>query len=198
MKGGRGTKERKRAQKAVPPSRERDTPMGCVAALLVYVVLFLVLWAKTKHAAFLVVSVPGIAIALYLAGRFLYGRVLLALVRLRWTPRGVACLIIHSESPRWAAHVERHWLPLLAQRAVLLNWSERASWRGSLAVRLFRHFCDTYRNFNPAVVVFRGMRRPLVFRFFYAFQQMHAGRPQYLAELEAQMFSALEVERAAA
>jgi hypothetical protein len=36
-----------------------------------------------------------------------------------------------------------------------------------------------------------------VFRFFYAFQQVKAGRRQYLESLENQMFEALGLDRSA-
>ena len=81
------------------------------------------------------------------------------------------------------------WLPRFGQQAVLLNWSERAHWPRSLEVRLFKHFVAAQQNFNPAVLVLRGAERPLVFRFFYAFQQAKHGRPQYLAQLEAELFA---------
>jgi hypothetical protein len=62
-------------------------------------------------------------------------------------------------------------------------------------VRLFREFCPGPRNFNPAVLVFRDLQPPLVFRFFYAFQEAKHGQSQYLEALEAQMFVALGVPR---
>jgi hypothetical protein len=57
---------------------------------------------------------------------------------------------------------------------------------------VFERFCGRNSNFNPAVVVFRGMAAPLVFRFFYAFHEAKHGAPQFVAELETQMFAALE------
>ena len=72
-----------------------------------------------------------------------------------------------------------------------LNWSERARWKRSLAVSVFRHFVFQPFNFNPAVVVFRGFRSPLVYRFYYAFREASHGRHQYLEELEAAMVEAV-------
>jgi hypothetical protein len=70
----------------------------------------------------------------------------------------------------------------------MLNWTERAHWRRSLEVRLFNHFIRSRQNFNPAVLVLRSFQRPLVFRFFYAFQQAKNGRPDYLTRLEEELF----------
>ena len=118
----------------------------------------------------------------------------LVLVRLRWRPRGVRCLVATSNSPNWEIYVRDQWLARIGAVAVVLTWSERSSWRSTLAVRVFRHFCGTWRNDNPAVIVFRGLRRPYVFRFYEAFSEVKAGRPQYLEELEAQIFRALKLD----
>jgi hypothetical protein len=69
--------------------------------------------------------------------------------------------------------------------------SERQRWTRTLEVRVFRHFCGESLNFNPAVVVFRDYREPLVFRFYYAFHEAKVGRTRYLEELENRMFEAL-------
>jgi hypothetical protein len=53
---------------------------------------------------------------------------------------------------------------------------------------------DAERNFNPAVVVFRGRSAPFVFRFFYAFHEAKQGNPQFVATLEKQMFRALQID----
>jgi hypothetical protein len=126
-----------------------------------------------------------------LAAWHLYGLILLAIVRRRWTSRGVRCLLVCSDSALWRDHIHTRWLSRMGDVAIVLNWSERASWRSDLRVRVFRRFCGERRNFNPAVVVFRGLKEPYVFRFFYAFQEVKANRRQYLETLEAQMFEAL-------
>jgi hypothetical protein len=61
----------------------------------------------------------------------------------------------------------------------------------SLAVQVFRHFCDGQRNFNPAIVVFRHLESPLVFRFFYAFHEARNGRGEYVAKLESKVSAVL-------
>jgi hypothetical protein len=155
------------------------------------------LWRWTEYAIFLLLGIPGMLVVTLGFWHFVYSLALLTAVSLRWAPRGVRCLVIHSDSPVWAPHVIERWLPRLAAQSEVLNWSQRASWHNSLAVRLFRHFCGTQRNFNPAVVVFRGLRYPLVFRFFYAFQEARTGRSQYLAQLESQMFEILKPDSAA-
>ncbi|MGH7731028.1 MAG: hypothetical protein ACRENJ_07235 [Candidatus Eiseniibacteriota bacterium] len=84
-------------------------------------------------------------------------------------------------------------MPRIGAKAVTFNWSERAQRRGSLEFSVFRHFCGSEWNFNPAVVVFRGLKRPFVFRFYSAFRETKVGRPEYLARLEARMFESFGV-----
>jgi hypothetical protein len=132
-----------------------------------------------------------------IAVRYLYGLILLTIVWRRWTRRGVRCLVVYSDSSPWRDHIKTGWLPRIGDAAIVLNWSERRSWHSDLAVRVFRRFCGEWHNFNPAVVVFRGLREPYVFRFFYAFQEVKANRRQYLETLEAQMLAALGLDTAA-
>ncbi len=190
-----GTQEMKRRRRAVPPAIGRiPSPPGCFVAIVIYVFLLAALFLAKRSFVPIAFAIP---VVLVLGGRlawFVYGVVLLAAVRRNWSPRGVRCLLVFSNSPVWQTHIETMWLPRFGHVAETLNWSERALWRPTLAVRVFRRFCRG-ADFNPAVIVFRGLRRPMVFRFFYAFHQVKAGRPQYLQRLESDLLAALGVER---
>jgi hypothetical protein len=177
------------------PTPLSRSPIGCSVAVLGYVGLSGALFAATHNVLFLVLALPGLVALGYLAQRRIRVRQLLAEVRRTCAPRGVRCLIIHSNSPVWQGHVKTHWFPRLGPMADALNWSERAAWPESLAVRVFRQFCLQRLNFNPAIIVFRGLDEPLVFRFFYAFHEAKSGRPQYLSALESQAFEALGTQR---
>jgi hypothetical protein len=192
-----GTQEAKRRQKALPQPLGKPVRLGCFASLAVCLAFCSAIFAGTRWiGALLFAGVAAFMIA-GLAAWYLYGLILLAIVWRRWTPRGVRCLLVCSDSPLWRDHIQTHWLSRIGDAAIVLNWSERASWHSDLRVRVFRRFCGERRNFNPAVVVFRGLREPYVFRFFYAFQEVKANRRQYLETLEAQMFEALGLDQAA-
>ena len=187
-----GTRENKRSSKAAPPALEPPISMGCIGAIAVYLGLWAVLVAATRGVPWaLALGLPAVLAFVLIVGGYLYGITLLALVHWRWSRRGLRCLVVYSQSTKWEDYIRTRWLTRLEGAAITLNWSERSSWRGSLAVRVFRHFCGQHRNFNPAVVVFRGLEQPYVFRFFYAFQQSAAGRSEYLARLEADMWKVL-------
>ena len=185
-----GTRERKRAAKAMPPRLEAESP-GCLVVILVYSSICAFLFWQTRWWTWVALGVPAAIALVVVITRELRGRTLLAECRRAFAPRGVHFLVVHSDSPVWNAHIRDRWLPRFGQTAVLLNWTDRARWKRSLEVRLFNHFIKSPRNFTPAVLVLRGSERPLVFRFFYAFQQAQHGRIEYLNKLEAELFTFL-------
>jgi hypothetical protein len=188
-----GTTEAKRRRRAVPGAVSSSAGAGCFWGVVACAVACGVAYRQTHWRGWLVPAAFAVAIVVVVLLRALWGVAVLLGARATLTRRGVRCLVVHSNSPNWDTHIASHWLPRLGPIAATLNWSERASWDRSIEVRLFRHFVEARRNFNPAVLVLRGLRPPLVFRFFYAFREAKAGRPQYLQTLEEQLFRALDV-----
>jgi hypothetical protein len=186
----RARREQERAQKAAP-SAEARRAWGCDAAMLALAAVCVWLYSVTSWRWWLVPSaLIGVVFAYAICNR-LYEVGLLMSARQRWAPAGVRCLVIHSDSPVWSEYIQAEWFPRLSSVARWLNWSQRATWRSSLEVRLFRQFCFARFNYNPSVLVFRGLRAPLVFRYFYAFHEAKHGNRQCLEALEAEMFAAL-------
>ena len=189
-----GTKERKRRLRAMPAALSSNIgAFGCVWATAIFAVLFSIGYRATRWRVWLFLLAPALIVVAGALVDFLYGMTLRLRAALTLERQGVRCLVIHSRSPRWEDHIASHWLPRLGPVARTLDWSERANWQRSLEVRLFRRYVDGPLGFNPAVLVLRGMRPPLVYRFFYAFREAKAGRPQYLAILEEEMFRELRV-----
>ena len=82
---------------------------------------------------------------------------------------------MYSDSPIWRDYMTSEVLPLVHERAVVLDWSERKKWeRWSLGVAGLRHFGGRY-GFNPLVVLFRPFRLARVFRFWSAFKDWKHG-----------------------
>jgi hypothetical protein len=188
----RAGREEARRKQAAPSPEATATPRGCAYALSACLGLILVAFHFTGHWAWALAGMPATLVAVAWLRSILRERALLLEMRRAWEPRGIRCLVVYSDSPLWRDHVHTHWLPRLGSVAETLNWSERATWGPSLAVRLFDHFCGRNHNFNPAVVIFRVGARPLVFRFFYAFREAKHGDGQFVASLEQQMFAALQ------
>jgi hypothetical protein len=190
-----GTQEAKRRRKALPPPLGNRVPLGCLTSLAVCLLVGSGIFARTTWVGAFMFAELAALILVGIAAWYLYGVILLAIVWRRWTRRGVRCLVVYSDSSRSRDHIKTGWLPSIGDAGVALNLSERSSSRSDLAVRVFRRFCGQWRNFNPAVVVFRGLKEPYVFRFFYAFQEVKANRREYLEALEAQMFEALGIDK---
>jgi hypothetical protein len=149
--------------------------------------------AVTDWVAAMAAVVFGLLVVVLIAARLLQKVISRAIVWLRWSRRGIRCVVVTSNSPHWSHYIRSVWLQRMGDAAVVLNWSERVTGQRSQAVpRVFRHYLRRSRDQIPAVVVFRGLREPYEFRFFYAFQEARHGRRHYLEELERQMFEALD------
>ena len=160
--------------------RTRQTLLLIVLSPLLLVVLVL-----------LVLALPFL-----LAYRFLLRLVFEVLV----AAKGRRILFFYSRSPVWQDYVERNWLPRLADHAMVLNWSDRASWKGrwSFAVWVFRHWAPR-DNFNPMAIVFPPFRPAKRVGCYYAFRDWKHGNQQALQDAEKQLFTYLsELRRSSA
>jgi hypothetical protein len=148
---------------------------------------------RLRNTALLLVVLPLIlplaliTIALYLPYRI----ALYLLVWALWLPRGKDILLVYSDSPIWREYVLSEILPLVQERAVVLNWSERSKWsRWSFRVHLFRAF-GGYREFNPLVVLFRPFRRARSFRFWLPFKDWKRGYREPVERLRQELSAVL-------
>jgi len=122
---------------------------------------------------------------------FLNKVVVYRLVWMWWLPRGKDVLYVSSDSPNWKEYMEGEIFPLVAERAVVLNWSSRSNWpKWSFAVRFFYTF-GRRREFNPMVVLFRPFRRATIFRFWPAFQELKHGNDAWVERLRRDLMHAL-------
>jgi hypothetical protein len=119
----------------------------------------------------------------------LYELVLCTAIWIAWGPRRV--LFVYSESPVWKDYVETEILPHIRDRAVVLNWSERRSWRQwSLAALAFHRFAGS-QAFNPIAIIFRPFRLAKVLRYWKPFKDFKHGNTQAVEKLNSDLFSAL-------
>src|SRR6266851_4362352 len=101
---------------------------------------------------------------------WMYRITLYLLIWLLWLRNGKDVLFVYSDSPIWHEYMTTQILPLVQERAVVLNWSERNTWsRSSLGVAVFHHFGGA-GDFNPLVVFFQPLRLAKIYRFWSAFK----------------------------
>ena len=135
----------------------------------------------------LVLPLVLISVTLYLAHRI----ALYMLVWVLWLPRGKDILVVYSDSPIWHEYMTTQILPLVQERAIVLNWSERNRWpRLSFRAHVFHTFGEG-RQFNPLVVLFRPFRRARIFRFWLPFKDWKRGYREPVERLRQELFSVL-------
>jgi hypothetical protein len=144
--------------------------------------------AKLLFAALLIVFSPFLILVILLY--LLWGASLYLLIWLTW--RKELVLFVYSNSPTWKEYIETEILPHIRDRAVILNWSHRRTWRSSLPVFAFRHFGGD-RNFNPIGMVFRPFQRVKTYRFFEAFKEFKHGDAKRVEELQKSFFETLDI-----
>jgi hypothetical protein len=138
----------------------------------------------------LVIVLPLVVIASVL--QFLNEIIVYLLVWLCWLRKGKDILFVSSDSPVWKEYMNTEILSLVAERAIVLNWSERSKWsKLSLPVRVFRKFGGR-RNYNPIVVLFRPLRRARVFRFLPALRDSKHGHTKNIEQLRRELILALD------
>ena len=148
---------------------------------------------KVRKAALVVVILPLVLPLALLAFtlHLLYRGALYLLVWALWLPRGKDVLFIYSDSPIWREYMATQVLPLVQERAVVLNWSERKKWpTWSVEVAIFRHFGGA-REFNPLVVLFRPLRTAKLFRFWSAFNDWKRGYTEPVERLRQEITAIL-------
>jgi hypothetical protein len=131
-----------------------------------------------------------VGLAVYLAIRL----ALHFLILLTWLPKGKDVLLVYSQSPIWHDYMTMQILPLVKDRAIVLDWSERKKWRKySLPVLAFR-LLGGHRNFNPLVIHFRPFRRAKLFRFWPAFKDWKHGKAETVDQLRCDLLSVLKAK----
>lgn len=110
---------------------------------------------------FLIVTAPLWVPMLLVIGA--YRLILNVLVWTLWVSRGKDVLYMNCDSPVWHDTMEETVWPLVAKRAVRINYSERNKWpKLQLAARIARQYVGG-KECNPLVVVFRRLRTRKVF-----------------------------------
>jgi len=128
---------------------------------------------------------------LAIASHIFYRALLYLLVWALWLPKGKDVLLVYSDSPIWHEYMTTQVLPLVQERAVVLNWSERTKWsRWSLAVAVFHHFGGA-GDFNPLVVFFKPLRMASIYRFWSAFKDWKRGYKEPVERLTQALVASL-------
>ena len=130
-------------------------------------------------------AVVGVALASAMIAAVRGSRAVRAFRR-TWGAQGKDLLIVYSNNPHWQRYIEEEWLPRWRERAVILNWTERAQWRDEPEVALFRTVVGR-KEHNPVAIVVPRTGAIKVLRFWRAFREMAQGKEQTFRTIEAQL-----------
>jgi hypothetical protein len=110
----------------------------------------------------------------------------------RWSASGKDVVVVYSDSPHWKSYIEAHWLPRLGERAVVLNWSQRAHWTelSPLEAAIVRRWAGRLE-FNPLVMVIPPDGQVTMVRFWKAFRDYKHGKDRALRQAEQRVADAL-------
>jgi hypothetical protein len=129
------------------------------------------------------------------------------LVKKHWYPQGKFLLFVYSDSPNWKEYIEGNILPKITDRAVVMNWSDRArmNWNQKpLELRIFLNWTRVSRfkdrkkfkfsgeEYNPVAIIFIKWWRPKVLKFWQPLKDFKHGKEKPLKEIEKELFEALE------
>ena len=129
-------------------------------------------------------------VAAYVLWYAFWGAILRVWFWRKHAAQGRSVFFVYSESPNWQDYIEANILPRIAERAVVLNWSERRLWPSQTPweSHFFHRFAGD-RNFNPLALVFCSGGRIKAVRFHQAFLDFKHGEDSALRAAEAELLA---------
>ena len=107
---------------------------------------------------------------------------------------GTRVLLVYSRSSHWQSYIEAAWLPRLAGQAVVINWSDRATWPDrAVEIRVFLHGSGE-ETFQPMAILLPRRGRVRTVDFGQAFRDFRHDRPAALRRAEARLLGFLDAE----
>ena len=104
-------------------------------------------------------------------------------------------VVVTSDSPKWAAHINDDWLGKFGDDVSILNYSQKREWPKSIESKSVEVFSEV-RDDHPIVIIPRRSGRPAVYRFHAAFVAASHGDDDALKQLEERLFKEYDEWRA--
>jgi hypothetical protein len=128
------------------------------------------------------------ALAIALIAAYVFTAVLIySAVWLFWIPRGKRLMYVYSDSPVWQDHIKTEILPKLPTGSIIMNWSERKTWKKLSLSSIVFHYFGGRKAFNPMAILFAPFRKAKVYRFYDAFKEFKHGKPKRLELMEREL-----------
>jgi len=105
--------------------------------------------------------------------------------RRKYVSVGKFVLFIYSNSPNWQTYIEENILSKIEKYSIVLNWSQRKTWRDICAVGVEAHrIWGGDNEHNPIAIVFLPQNQVRVIRFWKAFRDFKHGNTEKLKSAE--------------
>ena len=96
-------------------------------------------------------------------------------------------VVVTSDSPKWAAHINDRWLTRLGNDVSVLNYSRKREWAKTVESTAVKRF-NRYRGDYPVVIVPRKIGEPAIYSFRNAFVAASHGDDEALKKMEERLF----------
>jgi len=96
-------------------------------------------------------------------------------------------VVVTSDSPKWATHINDRWLTRFDSDVSVLNYSRKREWAKTIESRTVKRF-SRYRDDYPVVIVPRKIGESAVYRFHNAFVAAWHGDDEPLRKMEERLF----------
>lgn len=173
------------------PSPDPKSRVGCLSFAALVGVLGIAVSTKYDKYWPILFTLP----ILVMLTNIIYGKLLLSAGITFVRSKQIHGVLVTSDSPIWKEYIEDKWIPRIGGSLETLNWSTHKTWKRTVYTRVFYEYVGTRENYCPSVVLLRGLKEPLVFRFFYAFRDAKHGNMEALNKLEKRLFDELELKR---
>jgi hypothetical protein len=170
-----------------PEPNPQDQGLGCylwVAGLLLASLVGAVI-TDSK----IVVGLAIVLTALAFLAIYFYIQDRLDLKRFgEWAERNKRfAIVVTSDSPKWASHINDNWLIRFGEHVSVLNYSHKREWPRNFESESVNRF-TRYRDDHPIVIIPRKTGRPAVYSFHAALNAAFHGDDESLKRMEERMF----------
>lgn len=97
-------------------------------------------------------------------------------------------IVVTSDSPKWASHINDNWLARFGEHVSVLNYSHKRDWPRNIESKSVNRF-SRYRDDYPVVIIPRRTGMPAVYRFRAALNAAFHGDDNALREMEERLVS---------
>ena len=170
-----------------PEPNPQDQGKGCFLWLGILLLAALVGAVSAGSKIFVVLAAALTALALFAIYAELQERSNLKRFAAWMEENQRFAIVVTSDSPKWANHINDKWLGVFGEHVSVLNYSKRHEWPDGIESKSVDDFSQISGD-HPIVIVPRRSGRPAVYRFRFALTAASHGDGDALKSMEERLF----------